>query len=28
MADQIVNEGDQAIGQANGDLCAHTKTIP
>src|SRR5665648_916202 len=25
MADQVVNEGDQVIGQADSDLCAHTK---
>ena len=28
MTDQVVNEGDQVIGQADGDLCTHTKTIP
>src|SRR5665648_582712 len=26
--DEVVDEGDQVIRQSDGDLCAHTKTIP
>ena len=28
MTDELVNEGDQVIGEADCDLCAHTKTVP
>jgi len=28
LTDQVVNEGDQVIGQADGDLFTHTKTLP
>jgi hypothetical protein len=28
MTNQVVNEGDQVIRQADGDLSAHTKTLP